>query len=92
MSHDLVVLAISDGVLFVSTGFGFLLQKLIYSGVISWNKQGWIIQSVSFMILPKTDKLNLPLRVNLAPIVSYNVLQPAENLRMLSVAYISLVI
>ena len=47
MSHDLIVLGVSDGVLCASTGFGLLLQKLIYARVISWNRHGWIIQSVS---------------------------------------------
>lgn len=45
--RDLIVLGISDGVMCASTGFGLILQKLIRRGIISWNKQGWIIQSVS---------------------------------------------
>ncbi|KAH8596388.1 MBOAT, membrane-bound O-acyltransferase family-domain-containing protein [Bisporella sp. PMI_857] len=46
MSRDLIVLALSDGALCAATGFGWLLQKLIFRGIISWNKEGWIIQSV----------------------------------------------
>lgn len=45
--RDLLVLGISDGVMCASTGFGLLLQKLIRRGIISWNRQGWVIQSVS---------------------------------------------
>jgi len=45
-----MVLGISDGILCAATGFGLILQKLIFRGVISWNKQGWIIQSVCSML------------------------------------------
>ncbi|CZS88063.1 related to acyl-CoA cholesterol acyltransferase [Rhynchosporium graminicola] len=44
--RDVMVLGISDGVLCGSTGFGLLLQKLIQLGVVDWNREGWIIQSV----------------------------------------------
>ncbi|KAL3424372.1 Sterol O-acyltransferase 2 [Phlyctema vagabunda] len=44
--RDVLVLAISDGVLCGSTGFGFLLQKAIQKGWLSWNRVGWILQSV----------------------------------------------
>lgn len=44
--RDLVVLGLSDGVLCGITGFSWLLQKVIGKGWISWNGQGWIIQSV----------------------------------------------
>jgi hypothetical protein len=49
MNRDLIVLAISDGVLCGSTGFGWVLQKLILKDYLSWNKEGWIIQAVSFL-------------------------------------------
>jgi hypothetical protein len=49
--RDVMVLGFSDGVMCAATGFGLILQKLIFRGVISWNKQGWIIQSVSTHIL-----------------------------------------
>ena len=45
--RDVMVLGISDGVMCAATGFGLILQKLIFHGYISWNKQGWIVQSVS---------------------------------------------
>ncbi|RDW57990.1 hypothetical protein BP6252_13401 [Coleophoma cylindrospora] len=44
--RDLLVLSVSDGVLCATTGFGFLLQKLILEGWLSWNGAGWVIQSV----------------------------------------------
>ncbi|KAI9736816.1 MAG: acyl-CoA/sterol acyltransferase [Claussenomyces sp. TS43310] len=46
LHHDLLLLGLSDGVLAGSTGFGWILQKLILTGFITWNKEGWIIQSV----------------------------------------------
>jgi hypothetical protein len=48
--RDVMVLGLSDGVMCAATGFGLIMQKLIVQGVISWNKEGWIIQSVSFII------------------------------------------
>lgn len=45
--RDMVVLGLSDGLMFAATGFGFALQKLIQHGVLSWNREGWIIQTVS---------------------------------------------
>ena len=63
MSRDLIVLGLSDGVLCASTGFGLLLQKLIYSGLISWHKQGWIIQSVSSTIFTGRSDFMGPCRV-----------------------------
>ena len=47
--RDVMVLGLSDGVMCAATGFGLILQKLIFHGVISWNKSGWIIQSVSLL-------------------------------------------
>lgn len=44
--RDVMVLGLSDGVMCGATGFGLVLQKLVRSGVIDWNKEGWIIQSV----------------------------------------------
>jgi sterol O-acyltransferase len=48
--RDVMVLGLSDGVMCAATGFGLLLQKVIRHGYISWNKTGWIIQSVSVKI------------------------------------------
>lgn len=47
--RDVMVLGLSDGVMCGATGFGLLLQKVIRHGFISWNKTGWIIQSVSLI-------------------------------------------
>ncbi|KAK2625274.1 hypothetical protein QTJ16_005643 [Diplocarpon rosae] len=51
--RDVMVLGLSDGVMCGATGFGLVLQRLIRKNVISWNKEGWIIQSVweAFYIL-----------------------------------------
>lgn len=46
LHRDLLVLGISDGVMCASTGFGWLLQKLVLKGYISWDREGWIIQNV----------------------------------------------
>ncbi|KAF7858600.1 hypothetical protein EAF04_009200 [Stromatinia cepivora] len=43
--RDVIVLGLSDGVMCFSTGFGLILQKFIRRGYISWNREGWIIQS-----------------------------------------------
>jgi sterol O-acyltransferase len=45
--RDVMVLGLSDGVMCGITGFGLILQKLIAWGFISWDNEGWIIQSVS---------------------------------------------
>lgn len=45
--RDLIVLGLSDGAMCLATGFGLLLQKSIRRGYVSWNREGWIIQSVS---------------------------------------------
>ncbi|KAL5321793.1 hypothetical protein ACEPPN_009756 [Leptodophora sp. 'Broadleaf-Isolate-01'] len=44
--RDVMVLGLSDGVMCGATGFGLVLQKLVNAGVVNWNKEGWIIQSV----------------------------------------------
>ena len=48
--RDVMVLGLSDGVMCGITGFGLILQKLIARGLISWENEGWIIQSVSSCI------------------------------------------
>ncbi|KAA8571648.1 hypothetical protein EYC84_001641 [Monilinia fructicola] len=40
-----LVLGLSDGVMCLATGFGLFLQKFIRRGYLSWNREGWIIQS-----------------------------------------------
>ena len=49
--RDVIMLGLSDGVMCGATGFGLVLQKAILHGWLSWNKTGWIIQSVSFTAL-----------------------------------------
>ncbi|KAG0652365.1 putative phospholipase [Hyphodiscus hymeniophilus] len=44
--RDVMVLGLSDGVMCAATAFGLILQKLIHRGWLSWNKTGWIVQSV----------------------------------------------
>lgn len=44
--RDVLVLGLSDGVMCAVTGFGLVLQNLVFNSTISWNKEGWIIQSV----------------------------------------------
>ncbi|KAF2108324.1 MBOAT, membrane-bound O-acyltransferase family-domain-containing protein [Lophiotrema nucula] len=46
VDHDLLVLLITDGLMALSTGFGFLLQKAIASGYLFWSRSGWLIQSI----------------------------------------------
>lgn len=46
MNRDLIGLGISDGVLYATTGFGWVLQCVIHRGWLTWNKSGYIIQSV----------------------------------------------
>jgi hypothetical protein len=48
--RDVMVLGLSDGVMCGVTGFGLILQKLVFKGFVSWDREGWIIQSVSFRI------------------------------------------
>lgn len=48
-SRDVMVLGLSDGALCGATGFGLILQWMIYKGWISWDREGWIIQSVSWL-------------------------------------------
>jgi sterol O-acyltransferase len=46
LSRDVLVLGITDGVLCGVTGVSLLIQKLVFSGYISWTGSGWIIQNV----------------------------------------------
>lgn len=49
--RDKILLGVSDGVMCGATGFGLILQKFIQKGYLSWNREGWIIQSVSLFLL-----------------------------------------
>lgn len=53
--RDVMVLGLSDGVMCTATGFGLILQKLVHRGWLSWNKSGWIIQSVSFPLMDAVE-------------------------------------
>ncbi|KAJ0294025.1 hypothetical protein CBS470a_001163 [Colletotrichum nupharicola] len=44
--RDVIVLLASDGVMCGITGVGWILQRLIFSGYLDWNRSGWIIQNV----------------------------------------------
>ncbi|TVY75987.1 Sterol O-acyltransferase [Lachnellula suecica] len=44
--RDVMVLGLSDGVMCGATGFSLLLQKAIRRGYLSWDGEGWIIQSL----------------------------------------------
>ncbi|OCL08645.1 MBOAT-domain-containing protein [Glonium stellatum] len=52
VDRDLFVMGLTDGAMTLATAFGFILQKLIAKGYLSWNRSGWIIQSLweSFFI------------------------------------------
>jgi sterol O-acyltransferase len=47
LDRDLLVLALSDGLLCASTGVGYILQKLVFWGYVNWAREGWIIQNVT---------------------------------------------
>ncbi|KAJ4384345.1 Sterol O-acyltransferase 2 (Sterol-ester synthase 2) [Neurospora sp. IMI 360204] len=44
--RDLVVLLIADGVMCFSTGFSWILQRLVRRGVVDWDKEGWVLQNI----------------------------------------------
>ncbi len=45
-TFPVIVMLLADGVMCGLTGFGWLLQLLIYYGYLDWDKSGWIIQNV----------------------------------------------
>ncbi|KAI9717963.1 MAG: acyl-CoA/sterol acyltransferase [Chrysothrix sp. TS-e1954] len=45
-SHDVLLLGIVDGVMWVATLFGFGLQKVILSGWLNWDTSGYIIENL----------------------------------------------
>lgn len=45
--RDVIVLGLSDAALFLSTGLGWGFQVLISKNFLCWEREGWIIQSVS---------------------------------------------
>jgi sterol O-acyltransferase len=48
--REVIMLGLSDGVMCAATGFSLILQKLIRRGFLSWDREGWIIQSVSLSV------------------------------------------
>ncbi|GJC85302.1 sterol O-acyltransferase 2 [Colletotrichum liriopes] len=44
--RDVVVLLASDGVMCALTGVSWMLQRLVFSGYIDWDRSGWIIQNM----------------------------------------------
>jgi len=46
MTRDLVVLAITDGVMVGSTFFGLIFQRLVAKGYFHWETSGWILQNL----------------------------------------------
>ncbi|KAL2358599.1 MBOAT, membrane-bound O-acyltransferase family-domain-containing protein [Cryomyces antarcticus] len=44
--RDVLVLGMTDGAMCISTAFGWVLQKMILKGYLSWNRSGWIIQNI----------------------------------------------
>ena len=45
-SHDVYLLGITDGVMFVATAESLLFQKLVLNGHLHWERGGWIIQNL----------------------------------------------
>lgn len=52
--RDLITLALSDGLLWIATGFGWALQRMVVKGWLSWDREGWIIQHVSITCYSET--------------------------------------
>lgn len=44
--RDVLLLGLTDGVMTAATALGLGLQKAIANGYLSWNRSGWIIQSL----------------------------------------------
>ncbi|CAK4033155.1 sterol o-acyltransferase like [Lecanosticta acicola] len=45
-SRDVLILGITDGVMYAATFEGVIFQKLVSKGYINWAKSGWIIQNL----------------------------------------------
>jgi hypothetical protein len=63
LSHDVVMLGLTDGVMCISTVFCLFLQKIIAHGYLSWNRSGWILQNVCSQIFS-------PLKCHIADFLS----------------------
>lgn len=44
--YEVIVMGITDAVMCLATGFGWVLHKAIAKGFLTWNGSGWIIESV----------------------------------------------
>lgn len=44
--RDLAVLLIADGVMCFSTGFSWILQRLVRRGTVDWDREGWVLQNI----------------------------------------------
>ena len=64
LRRDLMVLGLSDGILFAASAFGWILQKLILRGYLSWDSTGWIIQNVLCSPLRVSPSVEKCLSVN----------------------------
>lgn len=62
LHKDVLVLAITDGILCESTIFCLFLQRAIRVGYLQWNNSGWIIQTVCFQPLFITLCFSVSLR------------------------------
>lgn len=45
-SHDVLVLALTDGVMCALCFEGYFFQLLVHKGYVNWSKGGWIVQNV----------------------------------------------
>ncbi|KAF7187101.1 Sterol O-acyltransferase 2 [Pseudocercospora fuligena] len=45
-TRDVLLLGITDGVMWISTFEGYFFQKLVRHGYISWARSGWVIQNI----------------------------------------------
>ena len=45
-SHDLFLLGVTDAVMCAATAEGWLFQKVVQKGWVSWSKGGWIVQNI----------------------------------------------
>jgi sterol O-acyltransferase len=50
LSHDVVMLGLTDGVMCASTVFCLFLQKAIARRWFRWDRSGWILQNVEPLI------------------------------------------
>ncbi|KAG6037735.1 hypothetical protein E4U41_004828, partial [Claviceps citrina] len=44
--RDVLVLLLSDGIMCGLTAVSWAIQRLVYSGVLDWDRSGWIVQNI----------------------------------------------